>query len=289
MNILYLPIYLILWSISILPFKVLYWLSDFIFLILFHLIGYRKKVVYQNLKNSFPEKNEDEIQEIARKFYRHFCDFILETLKTLTISEKKLRQHILFEDRPLFEKYLKENRSVIIINGHFGNWEWGGARFAYENLHPLFVLYHPLSNSFFEKLIYRMRTQHGYGLFAMKKALRGMIENKDKVTATAFIGDQTPPRSNAYWLKFLNQETPVFLGTEKIARKFNYPVIFIAVRKLKRGLYRMEAKLLFDNPKKTSEFEITKAHTQQLEKDIRAQPELWLWSHRRWKHKREEV
>ena len=275
-----------LYAIAYLPFGILYKFSDFVCFVLFRIFGYRKRVVYQNLQNAFPEKSATEIQAIAQEFYRHFCDIILETIKTLTLTEDQLRDRMNFDDTAIFEKYQREKRSVLIVCGHTGNWEYGGARFAIENLHDLFVLYHPLHNRHFDQLIYRMRTRFGYDLFPMKKALKGMFEHKNKVSATAFIADQTPAPQHAHWMNFLNQDTPVFLGTEKIARKFNYPVIYMSVRRLRRGHYAIMPELLFDQPRQTKEFEITEAHTRRLEKDIRAQPAVWLWSHRRWKHRR---
>ena len=176
----------LLYLISILPFWFLQRLSDGIFFIIYHLIGYRKKVVYINLSNSFPEMDKEELLSIQKKFYRYFCDLILETLKTLTISPKSLRKHVTFQDLEVFEKYKKQNQSIIIVMGHFGNWELGGARFALEPYHKLYVIYHPLANKNFDGLVYKMRTRLGNGLYSMKNAIRGMIENKDNLTATAF-------------------------------------------------------------------------------------------------------
>lgn len=275
-----------LYGFSLMPFWLLYRFSDLTFLILYHLIGYRKKVVTTNLTNAFPEKSKQEILEIRRKFYRYFCDLIFESLKTLTISPRSLRKHIKFEDPSLFQQFYDTGQSVIVVMGHFGNWELAGARFALEPIHQLFVIYHPLKNQYFENLIYRARTRLGNGLYAMKNALRGMLSDRSKVTATAFIADQTPSNQNAHWMEFLNQDTPVFAGTEKIARKLKYPVIYISVKRPKRGIYTIEPELLFEHPEETTETEISQKHTKRLQQDIHQQPEIWLWSHRRWKRKR---
>lgn len=275
-----------IYLISILPFRVLYIFSDFIYLIIFTLIGYRKKVVYENLRNSFPDKSEEEIDKIARKFYEFFCDLVLETLKTLTISKKALRKHVKFDDVSVFEKYAAQNQSVIIVMGHLGNWELGGARTALEKTHRLYVIYHPLSNKNFNKLIVHMRTRLGNRLYAMNEVLRGMVRDRKELTSTAFIADQTPQPSGAYWTTFLNQDTPVFTGTEKIAQKFKYPIIYFSIKRPKRGLYEMSAELLVEHPENTSENEISELHTKRLERDIVENPEIWLWTHRRWKHKR---
>ncbi len=284
----YYILYPFLFLLSLLPFRVLYIISDFLYFVIYTLAGYRKKVVYQNLKNSFPEKSDAEIDTIAKKFYRFFCDLILETIKTLTINERSLRKHISFDDTSLFEKYAAQNQSVIIVMGHLGNWELGGARFAIEPHHRLYVIYHPLSNKYFNNLIVHMRTRLGNRLYAMSEVLRGMVRDRGELTATAFIADQTPQPNGAYWTTFLNQDTPVFTGTEKIAQKFKYPVIYLSIKRQKRGQYVMECELLVEKPENTSENQISEMHTQRLEKDIIENPEIWLWTHRRWKHKRND-
>lgn len=276
----------VLYLLSLLPFWALYGISDFLFFVVYRVTGYRKKVVMQNLKNSFPEKSEAELKTIMYKFYAFFCDLIVETLKTLTIGEKELRKHISFDDPSLFEKYSKQKQSVIIVMGHLGNWELGGARFSLLPYHRLYVIYHPLSNKNFNNLIVHMRTRLGNRLYAMSEVLRGMVRDKGELTATAFIADQTPQPSGAYWTTFLNQDTPVFPGTEKIAQKFKYPVIYLSIKRPKRGKYTMECELLVEKPELTSENEISELHTKRLEKDIIENPEIWLWTHRRWKHKR---
>ena len=275
-----------IYFISLLPFSVLYLFSDLIYIILFKVIKYRENVVIFNLRNSFPQKSDREIKLIARKFYKYFCDLILETIKTLTISPSDVRKHLYFEDLSLFKKYYEQSKSVIIVMGHFGNWELGGARFGIENLHTLFVIYHPLSNKYFDKLVYKMRTRLGNKLYPMNETLRGMVRDRNKVTATAFIADQTPSQLNVYWTNFLNQDTPVFTGPEKIARKFNYPVIYVSVKRPKRGLYKIENQLLVEEPEKTSDNEISEKFTRMLENDIFLHPEIWLWTHKRWKHKK---
>jgi len=276
-----------IYAISILPFWWLYRLSDFLFVLLFHVLGYRKKVVIQNLKNSFSEKSEKEVLEIQRKFYRYFCDLVVETLKSITISESRLAKRVKFTGTEIFEEYHKQEQSVIIAMGHFGNWELGGARFALEPFHQLFVIYHPLQNKYFDGLVYRMRTRLGNGLYSMKNSLRGIIGDRKKLTATAFIADQTPSPKGAHWMQFLNQDTPVFTGTGKISKKMKYPVVYIGIHRIKRGQYEMRAEKLIINPGKEEETHIIEAFNKRLEKDIVKQPEIWLWTHRRWKHKRQ--
>ncbi|MBC7485437.1 MAG: lysophospholipid acyltransferase family protein [Cytophagaceae bacterium] len=279
----------ILYLVSILPFWALYLLSDGLYIIFYYLIGYRKKVVLQNLRNSFPEKNEKEITVLSKKFYRYFCDLILESLKTLTVSREQVKKHVVFSPASveIFRKYYETKQSIVLVMGHMGNWELAGAGFSQLVTSPqLHILYHPLTNKKFDKLVYHMRTRLGNKLYAMNEALRGMLRDRDKITATAFIADQTPSPEGAYWTTFLHQDTPVFKGTEKLATKLNYPVLYVSVYRPERGIYRIDLEVLTDNPKNCSENEISEKHTRRLEKDIRIQPEIWLWTHKRWKHKR---
>jgi KDO2-lipid IV(A) lauroyltransferase len=275
-------IYLVSW----LPFPLLYLLSDFMYLLIYRVIGYRKEVVFTNLKNSFPEKTASELLEIQRKFYRYFCDLILETLKTLTISPEAVRKRVSLGDISAFKRFKKEGRSVIMVLGHFGNWELGGARYSQEPLPHLYVIYHPLANKYFNRLIYHMRTRHGTRLYPMRETTRRMLEDRDKLTTTAFIADQTPSPERAHWMEFLNQDTPVFTGTARLSRKLDFPIVYVSIKRLKRGSYRIDAELLIEDPKAYSEAEISEIHTRRLEKDIREMPEIWLWTNRRWKHKR---
>jgi KDO2-lipid IV(A) lauroyltransferase len=276
-----------LYLISLLPFWFLYRVSDLFFVIIYYVLGYRKKVVMENLRNSFPEKTEQELNKIAFDFYRYLCDLFLETFKTLTVSKKHMLAHCKMNEntQKLFDSYYTQQRSIILVMGHFGNWEWAG-NVVDSSKHQLYVIYHQLSSKYFNQLVIKMRTRFGTKLIEMKSTLRDMVTHRKDITATAFIADQTPFPENAYWTTFLNQDTPVFTGTEKIASKFNYPVIYISVKRIKRGYYEIFGELLFENPKETKEGEISEAHTRRLEKDIIAQPEIWLWSHRRWKHKR---
>ncbi len=277
-----------IYLLSILPFFILYGICDFFYVIIYYVVGYRKKVVYQNLKNSFPEKSHEELKKIERKFYRYLCDLFLETFKTLTISKEEAKKRCRFtpQTMALFAKLHAENKSCIIVMGHYGNWEWAGNTFALECPQQLYVIYHPLHNKQFNQLIYNMRTRFGTKLYAMRDTIREMIRNKNEINATAFIADQTAAPESAYWTTFMNQDTPIFWGTEKIAVKMNFPVVYVTINREKRGHYVVHSEILVNEPKNTKEGEISELHTRKLEKDIIAQPEIWLWSHRRWKHKR---
>lgn len=277
-------------AIALLPFPLLYLLSDVLYLVIYRIVGYRRKVVMTNLRNSFPEKEQAELNAIERRFYAWFCDLVLETLKTLTIGPEALRKRVSFEGIDLLRGYAREGRSIIIVLGHFGNWELAGARYSLEKDIPrLFVIYHPLQNKHFDRLLYRMRTRHGTGLYTMKETSRAMIRDRHLNTATAFIADQTPSPEKAYWTRFLGQDTPVFLGAEALSRKLDYPIVYLSINRPRRGHYTMTAEPLVKDPSGMPEGAITESHTRRLEEDIRKYPDLWLWTHRRWKHQRPTI
>jgi Kdo2-lipid IVA lauroyltransferase/acyltransferase len=280
-----------IYLLSILPFPLLYLLSDGLYFLLYYCIGYRKEVVYQNLHNSFPGKPDNELKAIRKAYYRYLCDLTLETFKTLTISRKAMLRHCSFsaEATALFSKLADEKKSIVLVMGHLGNWEWAGNSFSITCKQQLYVIYHPISNKHFDGLMYRMRTRFGTKLIAMKDTFKEMLRNRNEVSATAFIADQTPAPDSAYWTTFLNQDTPIFKGTEVIAKKLNYPVVYANVKRVKRGYYEIFAEMLTDNSANTTEGQISELHTKRLEKDILAVPATWLWSHRRWKHKRVAV
>jgi len=279
-----------LFLLSYLPMKVLYLLSDLLYVVLYKVFGYRKSVVTQNLKNSYPDKTAEEIDQLRRDFYHYLCDLTMEIIKAFTISPKAVERFFTYtdEDIALMQRLYDEKRSIILVLGHMGNWELIGAFFAQAGFHDLYVIYHPLANKNFDDLFAKMRMRNGMKLYRMKETYKQMVRNKDQLTATAFVADQTPRPSNAYWTTFLNQETGVFKGTENISKMLNYPVVYASLIRKKRGLYHVSAELLAEHPSEFGEYEITELHTRRLEKDILAHPHTWLWSHRRWKHKRPE-
>jgi Kdo2-lipid IVA lauroyltransferase/acyltransferase len=286
-----LPYYVALpfiYLVSVLPFPILYLLSDLLCFLLFKVFRYREDVITSNLRHSFPAKSAEEIRELRNRFHRYFCDLTLETFKTLTIKPAKMLRHCALTDTAsgLFDRLAAENRSFIIVMGHKGNWEWAGNTFSILARHQLYVIYHPLSNSYFNSLICGMRTKFGTRLIPMKETFKEMVRNRQELNATAFIADQSPRRESAYWMTFLHQDTPVFTGTEKIAIKLNLPIVYVSVKKIRRGYYTVDAELLMEPPYDATDGFITTVHTKRLEQDIIEQPETWLWTHRRWKHKR---
>lgn len=279
--------YSIAWFISILPFRLLYLFSDFLFVLVFYIIKYRKKVAIENLKNSFPEKSHEEIMSICKKFYRYFCDFIVENIKSFTISEKELEKRMQIKNGEYFSEAFEKGKNIIFVSGHYGNWEWT-IRLPKEFEHKMLVLYHPLENKYFDRLITKTRTKYGAVMVPMKETYNIVLEHyrNNILTATWFIADQRPRKTYPFWTTFLNQETAVYLGAEKLARKTNAVFLFMNVKKIRRGYYITELTKLYDDSSKTTEHEITLAHTKLLEKIIKETPEYWLWTHKRWKHKR---
>lgn len=277
-----------IYLLAALPFKVMYAFSDFLCFILYNLIGYRKDVVEGNLRNSFPDKSEAEIKAISKKYYHYLCDLILESLKKINIDEKVAIERCKFSSTSILDRLRSENKSVIILMGHYGNWEWAGSTFTLSTNYQLYVIYKTLSNKYFEDLMCKTRTMFGTKIIKMENTLKDILNNKNNPSAYAFIADQTPSNSQtAYWTTFLNQDTALFTGAEKIAKKLNYPVVFVNIVRDKRGYYTIHEELLFENPKDTKDNEITETYIKRLEQEIIKMPETWLWSHRRWKHKRQ--
>lgn len=253
---------------------------------MFHVAGYRKKVVKENLRNAFPDKTEQEISSITKKYYQYLCDLIFETIKTVTWSEKDVRKRVKMHNITLMDQLYEQEKSIVIVMGHLGNWEWAGPGFSLNYKHQLYVVYQPLSNKYFERIFSGSRTKFNTKIVPRKDTLRSMISNKKTISATALIADQAPtPVKTAVWMDFLNQNTPVFNGPEKIAKMLDYAVVYMDVQRVKRGYYEVVPTLLFDKPKESAENEITMAFNKMLEEGIRKRPETWLWSHRRWKHK----
>ncbi len=277
-----------IYSISLLPFRLLYLTSDILNFVLFKIVGYRKEVIQQNLSNSFPQKTRDEIANIRKAFHQHFCDTMLETAKMLTIGKKAFLKRCYFVDLSLFEKYYAKQQNIIVAMGHFGNWEWGNYAMSLSSPYKLYAVYKTLQDRRFNHFVYHIRARFGALPVAKDNIFRLLFKERETRSVTALIADQTPAKKYAYWASFLNQETAIYQGTEKIAKKMNYPVLFASIRKVKRGYYQIHLEELFSEPKNTEEGEITKRHTAFLEEEIRQQPHLWLWSHKRWKHKREK-
>ena len=292
MKILYYIVLAFWYMLSLLPMKVHYLLSDLLFWVLYGLLGYRKKVIEKNLKASFPEKSEEELKRIERGFYHFFCDYIAESVKLMTIRRENLRRRMVFKGAELVDEVIESGQSCAVFLGHLCNWEWVTSL-------PLWVtpktqcgqIYHPIENKDFDRLFLRSRQRMGAVCIPMADTLRKIIEFKKagQPVVIGYISDQVPFWTNIHhWVDFLHHDTPVLTGMERIARKVNHAVFFLDVRRVRRGYYEAEFKLITREPQKMKEFEITDIYFKLLEESIRRAPEFWLWSHNRWKRTREE-
>lgn len=271
------------------PFWLIYFWADLLYFISYYIIGYRKKTVIQNLKNSFPEKTPFELKEIRRKFYRHFADLVVETIKAFQMSETTFRKRFHFKNPEVLNELYEQGKSVALLSGHYGNWEW---TIVLPEIikHQVNTIYRPIQDETFDHYMKTLRSRFGMFMIPARIAGRTMteLEKSGKLSATYYLTDQTALKDTDYWMPFLNQETAVFPGAEKVASKFRQAVVFMDIQKICRGHYEVEFTKLFDDASLTKDYEVTKAHTKFLEDIIRKRPELWLWSHKRWKHTRPE-
>jgi KDO2-lipid IV(A) lauroyltransferase len=281
--------FIINWIITLLPLRVLYLFSDVIFLFLYYFWGYRRNIVNTNLKNSFPEKSEMEITMIEKRYYKHLSDLFIEIFKLTHMSSKQLIKRFRLENPELLTRLKNERRDIVAICGHYNNWEWMTATPLYTD-YKCISIFKPLKNKYFEWYINKLRTRHGMVLTPTSNIIREIIKDRNAGinTFSAFISDQIPARGDInYWTRFLNQDTAIYLGAEKIAAKYDMAVVFINNQKIKRGYYSIKVELLFEHTAGLPEYLITEAHVKRLEEVIKENPQYWLWSHRRWKHKKE--
>lgn len=273
--------------ISLFPFSWLYGFSNFLAFLMYHVIGYRKSVITENLRYSFPEKTDKELEAIRKAFYYNFSDIILESFKSLNISEKQVRKRFALKNPELFEKLHAKGKGVLLVMGHQTNFEWTAMSFPLLVPHDCFAVYHPLTNKRFSQKIVQIREQFGLQLFKMEDTYPFMLGNPSATPLYVFMADQSPHHGKIkYTTEFLNQETAVHLGVENLSKKCDLAVVFIDIQRVKRGHYEVTAELLFENPNTTEGHEITDTHVKALEKVVQKKPEGWLWSHRRWKYTR---
>jgi len=290
LKIIYKLFYMPLWLFTLLPLRILYLLSDFLYILIFYVIRYRKKVVYNNLRNSFPEKSEKEIIIIAKSFYRHLCDLFIESVKVINLSKEQLDKRVNYINDEMLKDLYEREKDIALVSGHYGNWEWM-VNLQLKLMHRLLIIYRPLKNKFINELVYNIRIKFGITMIPMKEIFRESIKYKQKkeLITIYFLADQRPPRRNKFWTTFLNQETPFFTGSETMAKKFNMAVVYLNLQKVERGYYNVEFKKLYEDTKDIPDFEITKKVVKTIEDSIIKKPEYWLWSHNRWKHKRENT
>lgn len=293
-KILYPIVYGFCYMISLLPLRVLYCISDVLYLLLYKLIGYRRRVVRNNLSTAFPEKDEKERRTIEKKFYHFFCDYIIETIKLLSIRRKTLLKHMEYRNMEEMERCFDEGQSVCALLGHYCNWEFlttvnvGWKRYPEAKVG---LVYHPLSSKVVDRLIIATRQHTGGVAVPKQEVLRYMIRYKQQGLHSLFglISDQSPKWENIHlWLPFLNHETPVFTGAERLIRKMNNAVFYAEMSRPKRGKYVVNFQLMTREPGTLEENELTRMFFTRLEETIRQTPYLYLWSHDRWKRTREE-
>lgn len=287
-------IYIWMYLHALLPLRLLYILSDILYLLVYKLVGYRLKVVRRNLKASFPEKDEGELRKIEKEFYHHFCDYLVETIKLLHISDKEMQERMVFENVELAKELAKTNGSVLTFLGHYCNWEWVPSL----NIHfrdgdiLLGQIYKPLKNKAVDKLFLEIRSRFGSFGIPRYETLRAIVRmrKEGKQVMIGFMADQLPSMLNIhYWTNFLNQDTAVFTGVERIAKQTGFGVVYLDIEKVKRGYYKATVRLISDRPMDESEFAITEKYTKAMEATINRAPAYWLWTHKRWKLSRKEV
>lgn len=294
MKLIYYFVFLLWYLLSLLPLRVLYILSDLLFYPLYYAVRYRRGIIRDNLTKSFPEKSREEIIRIEKQFYAFFCDYVVETLKLFSISEKQLKRRMTFEgaDEMVCAMEKGNKNFCFIYLGHYCNWEWVASLPYWVPGHILCgQIYHPLRNQAFDRLFLRLRNQFGGECIPMKETLRRIIElrRSGQKTIIGFISDQTPKwNSIHHWTEFMHRDTPVFIGTEKIGKQVDALIYYADVKRVKRGYYHCTFKPLSHNVKEVPDFELTDLFTQELERMIRENPPYWLWSHNRWKRTKEE-
>jgi KDO2-lipid IV(A) lauroyltransferase len=280
--------YFFLRTIAFLPFWILFIISDSLYFLLYYVVRYRLNVVKDNIMRAFPEKSEKELQKIEKRFYRHFSDLIVESIKMIHLSPEQLSKRIPIINPEILNKFRDSGRSIMAVGAHYGNWEWTVGIVHHLNYKTIGV-YKPLNNKRFDSYANKIRSKFGAEFVNMREVIRVLVKYKNQKTPTfnVFVADQSPVWEEIqYWTPFLNQQTAVYLGPEKIAKQFNMVVLFGKVMKTGRGRYNVEFIPLAEDPLKASEFEITKKFIGILEGLIIDKPEYWLWSHRRWKHTR---
>ena len=282
--------YPLLWLISLLPFRALYILSDVVFVPVFYVARYRRKMVGKNLKNSFPEKTGKEIRKIEKEFYHHFCDYFLETVKIPRISVEEIRRRMVCENFDLVQDLIDQNRNVSVYLGHYGNWEWAAGIWTHytQTATPVNV-YRKLKNPYLDEYFLRLRSHFGSKNVEKNSVFRNIVKmqkTEGRPVLLAFVADQKPSANHIHYrTKFLNRQTPVLTGAERIARTLDHAVVYLDIMKKSRGFYHAKIVLMTGHAKETPEFKITELYTRLIERSILRNPAYWLWTHNRWKYK----
>ena len=271
------------------PFWVVYGLSDFVFVLIFYVFGYRKKVVISNINKAFPNLNKEDKDKIVFRFYKNFADILVEGIKGISLSEKEIVRRYKFINPELAEKHYNDGKNIMIVGSHYTNWEWGVLAGAPQIDHYCIGLYKPLSNKLIDNHFKKNRAQLGMNLVAIKNTKKAFSKSYEKPTCFILLADQSPSNlKRAIWLDFLGIETACLHGPEYYSKQNNIPILYVDVQRVKRGFYEVRYIPIVDKPETTNEGDITKIYMKTLEEIINKKPEHWLWSHRRWKRKRKE-
>ena len=287
-------LYGLTYAISLLPFWLLYLISDGFFLLIYYLVRYRRKVVWKNLSSSFPEKSEAELRQISRQFYHWLCDYFVETVKLLSISNERLLRRIEFRGVEELEKCFDHGQDCAAILGHYCNWEWLSATGLAFRRHPeavMGLIYHPLYNDAFDRLFIDIRKAHGGNCIPKQDILRHLItlRRDNRRSLFGYISDQAPRWHNIHlWLPFLNHDTPVFTGGERIMRKMDNAVFYVEMERPRRGQYICTFRMVSPHAAQEPDDEVTRRFFQMLEETIHRAPAYYLWTHNRWKRTHEE-
>ena len=286
--IIFILVYPIIWFISILPFRILYMFSDVVYFLIYHVIGYRRKVVRENIAMALPYLSEKERLLIEKKSYHHLCDMFLEMVKTMSISQKEMDRRFVFTNLELYQNLEKKQKSIALMCAHYATYEWVismNKHITFEG----FAIYKKINNKYFDKLVKDIRSRFKATLITTTETIPVMEKNlrTNHLGVYGFASDQSPQATRAYhWAKFMGIETPVHTGAEMLAKRFNMNVIFLRVKKVKRGYYEATFELMFENPKEVPNYQISDEFLRRVEKQIGEAPEFYLWTHKRWKHKK---
>ncbi len=273
--------------LSVLPLWVLYRFSDVAFFVVFYVTRYRRKVVLENLAKSFPEMSEVARVAVAKKFFAHLCDLIFESIKGCAISKAEIRRRHSYTNIELLNAYYEQGRRVTILGAHYGNWEWVALSLPLVTQFQTYGIFQTLTNPFMDRTVKKSRQRHGMKLISTKEVGRTLRATQNEKTTMGYIGDQSPSRHGRHhWLQFLNQDTAASTGYEHFAKEYDAPVVYLNIVKKRRGYYEGTFMNIAAQPRTTKEGEIVDEFMRTLERVIRAQPEFWLWSHRRWKIKK---